>query len=101
MKLGMRQSLVRCLVTVVVAGGALLLLDSAATASTPSVSPSGDQPALCADDWTSLDDPEVPLPRQPFTLPEMGGHNPFVPARVTSTATVSFLPFAARAPPVR
>lgn len=100
MKRLMRQSLVRCLVMVIITGGILLLLDSAST-SLSQASLSGDRSAaICADDWMSLDDPEAALPDERVELAAVGGHPPFIAQPARSVTACSALIHRARAPPV-
>jgi hypothetical protein len=72
----MPSHLIQSLMAVLLATGVLLILDSGRP-SAPDPSFHGDQLAVCADELTSANDPEIPLLRSTEHPAEVGCYAPF------------------------
>ena len=99
MKQQLPQSLIRALLTVFLSIGALALLVDSGTAYALGDSFVGDPSAVCADEWTSADDPQAPVTRKAEDPADAGYHAPSplsspLPARAQLPRT-----HFARAPP--
>jgi len=94
----MPSNLIQSLMAVLLAAGVLLILDSGAP-SAPDPSFHGDQLAVCADDWTSANDPEIPVLRSTEHPAEVGYHDLFLPLTPSAATTQPRRANCARAPP--
>ncbi len=94
----MPSHLIQSLMAVLLTAGVLLILGSG-TPSVPDRSFHGDQLAVCADDWTSANDPEIPLPRNTEHPAEVGYCDLFSPLTPQPATAQSRRANFARAPP--
>lgn len=89
--------LIQTLAAVLLAAGALLAWDSGTVA--PDASFVGGHTAVCADDWTSADDPELALARKTEYPADVGYHAPLVLRAPQPADSSPLRTHFARAPP--
>lgn len=99
MKQELPQSLIRALLTVLLSTGALMLLVDSGTAYALGASFVGDPSVVCADEWTSADDPQTPVARKAEDPADTGYHAPGPLSSPLSARAQPPRTHLARAPP--